>query len=179
MSTKLIKQLLFAAATCFVAASFAQGDVENVQIVVFDAQLVDTSTEGEMFGTNAAETKRLAMISDQLRAGLHMSERYEVLDMEPAQSALATLSDSVRFFHDCNNCELDIAKSLGAQQSAVVWVQKVSNLILNLNVVIKDVATGKIVKTSFVDIRGNTDRSWQHGTKYMLKNRLLAGADLR
>lgn len=179
MSTKLIKSLLVAAATCFVAASFAQGDAEKIQIVVFDAQLVDTSTEGEMFGTNADETRRLAMISDQLRAGLQSSDRYVILDTGPVQSALTRLSGSVRYLHDCNNCELDIAKSLGAQQSAVVWVQKVSNLILNLNVVIKDVATGEIVKTAFVDIRGNTDRSWQHGTRYMLKNRLLAETDRR
>ncbi len=179
MSTQLIKQLLICAATCFVAASFAQGDAGKVQIVVFDAQLVDTSVQGEMYGTNEEETNRLAMITDQLRAGLQSSERYVVLDTGLAQSNLTKLRESVQYLYDCNNCELPIAKSLGAQQSAVVWVQKVSNLILNLNVVIKDVETGAIVNTAFVDIRGNTDRSWQHGTKYMLKNRLLEKTDLR
>jgi len=174
-----MKQLLFAfaAAAGFAAVTFAQDGTGQVHIVVFDAQLVDTSTEGEMFGSNPAETERLAMISDQLRAGLQASARYQVLDLAPAGSDLTQLIDGVRYLHDCNNCELDIARSLGAQQSAVMWVQKVSNLILNLNVVIKDVASGEIVKTAFVDIRGNTDRSWQHGTKYMLKNRLLAEPD--
>lgn len=52
-------------------------------------------------------------------------------------------------------------------------MQKVSNLILNLNLVIRDTQTREPVFASSVDIRGNTDESWQHGIRYLLKNRLL------
>jgi Protein of unknown function (DUF2380) len=47
----------------------------------------------------------------------------------------------------------------------VCWVQKVSNLIININLRIEDVATGKAVFQRSVDIRGNTDLSWQRGVK--------------
>ncbi len=167
------RYLLVAAIHC-IAATLAWANPEQTTIVVFDAELVDTSVEGEVSGRNPADTKRLSMITDQLRAGFRQSGRFTVVDTASASESLTSLRNSVRYLHDCNNCELDVAKSLGAERSAVVWVQKVSNLILNLNVVVKDVATGAVVKTAFVDIRGNTDRSWQHGTNYMLKHYLLA-----
>ncbi len=47
-------------------------------------------------------------------------------------------------------------------------MQKVSNLILNLNLIIEDSKTGKAVHGGSVDIRGNTDVSWDRGLKYLL-----------
>ena len=142
-------------------------------IVVFDAGLVDTSLQGEMSGVNPAETQRLARVGEQLREGLQASGCYEIADPTPQAEAIHTLQNQVSYLHDCNNCEIKIAKALQADLSLVAWVQKVSNLILNLNVVIKEVASGAITKTAFVDIRGNTNRSWEHGTGYMLRRRLL------
>ena len=37
----------------------------------------------------------------------------------------------------CNGCEIDIGKALGAGHIALCWVQKVSNLILNINVEVR------------------------------------------
>jgi hypothetical protein len=55
----------------------------------------------------------------------------------------------------------------------VGWVQKVSNLILNLNVLVRDVGTGANIATAFVDLRGNTDKSWARATDYLLDTILL------
>jgi hypothetical protein len=41
-------------------------------------------------------------------------------------------------------------------------VQKVSNLILNINLYMEDVQTGRMEFARSVDIRGNTDESWRH-----------------
>jgi hypothetical protein len=54
-------------------------------------------------------------------------------------------------------------------------VQKVSDLILNINVYMADVAAGKLVFVHSVDIRGNTDESWTRGITYLVKNYLLVG----
>ena len=67
----------------------------------------------------------------------------------------------------------DLARGLGADLAAVGWVQKVSNLILNLNLQVRDVATGQMVAAGTVDIRGNTDESWQRGLLYLLDHRIL------
>jgi hypothetical protein len=63
---------------------------------------------------------------------------------------------------------------LGAQLVVIPWVQKVSNLILNINVTILDAATGRVVAGGSVDIRGNTDESWSRGLSYLARERLLA-----
>ena len=63
---------------------------------------------------------------------------------------------------------------------AVGWIQIVSYLIVNLNVVVLDVESGVPVGHAFVDLRGNTERSWRRATTYLLDNilmeRLLDGA---
>jgi hypothetical protein len=52
-------------------------------------------------------------------------------------------------------------------------VQKVSNLILNINVYMRDAESGRMTFARSVDIRGNTDESWQRGLDYLLRNYLL------
>ena len=68
---------------------------------------------------------------------------------------------------------LDLARSLGAQQLAFGWVQKVSNLILNVNLVIEDAGTGQVLHAESVDIRGNTDESWSRGLRYLVDERMF------
>ena len=76
----------------------------------------------------------------------------------------------------CNGCEIELGRKLGADFVAIGWVQKVSNLILNLNMQVRDVAGGAIVAAGSVDIRGNTDESWRRGALYLLENRILPPA---
>jgi hypothetical protein len=44
-------------------------------------------------------------------------------------------------------------------------VQKVSNLILNINVYMEDAESGKMKFARSIEIRGNTDESWRRGTR--------------
>jgi hypothetical protein len=52
-------------------------------------------------------------------------------------------------------------------------VEKVSNLILNINLYMEDMQTGKIEFSHGVDIRGNTDESCRHGLNYMIRHYVL------
>ena len=49
------------------------------------------------------------------------------------------------------------------------WVQKVSNLILNINVEVRSEAGATRYRGS-VDIRGNTDESWLRGVRRLAEN---------
>ncbi|HZZ25019.1 MAG TPA: DUF3280 domain-containing protein [Roseiarcus sp.] len=75
----------------------------------------------------------------------------------------------------CGGCEFGYGKELGADTVAWIVVQKVSDLILNINVYMADVGTGKLAFVHSVDIRGDTDESWTRGITYLVKNYLLAG----
>jgi len=112
---------------------------------------------------------RLRMIETELRAQLAASGRFELVDVAPAADQV----DAAGWLWSCNGCETAIARRLDADLALIGWVQKVSNLILNVNVVIRDTATRERVFATSVDIRGNTDESWAHGIRYLLKNRLL------
>ena len=137
-------------------------------IAVFDFELVDTSLEGELRGPSTAELARLARISDLLREELVASGRFRVVAGGPA-------AGQGQRMRDCNGCERALAAELGADFALIGWVQKVSNLILNLNVAVREVASGRLATAASVDIRGNTDQSWARGTRYLVRHRLLAG----
>jgi hypothetical protein len=74
----------------------------------------------------------------------------------------------------CGGCDVKLAQELGADLEITGVVQKVSNVILNINIYLRDVHTGRIVTAMTADMRGNTDESWTRATSYLIRNRLLA-----
>lgn len=130
---------------------------------VFDFALTNTSPAP----TTPEELARLQRLDQQLKDG--MRSHFDLVDMGPVRGRLARV-DSIR---GCNGCELDLAREVGAQQVAYGWVQKVSNLILNVNVVVEDASTGRTLRAESVDIRGNTDESWTRGLHYLLNERIF------
>ena len=145
------------------------GAATPARIAVFDLELVDSSLQGEMAGLDPADQARLRLVQEELQERLQQSGRFELVDTAPVADQVAVAGRR----WSCNGCEVSIARRLDADLALVGWVQKVSNLILNLNVVIRDTSTREQVFASSVDIRGNTDESWLHGIRYLLDNRLL------
>lgn len=157
----------FALSPLFVTGALGAAPVPTA---VFPFDLIDDSEEGAVSGVRADQTNRLALITAELRRLLVASGRYNVLDM----AALATDIANDRPIYRCNGCAEALARELGADLAMVATVQKVSNLILNINVYVRDVKADRIVKQYSVDLRGNTDESWLRGIGYLVKNQLLA-----
>jgi hypothetical protein len=147
----------------------AQARAEPIRLAVFGFELIDSSLQAEVEGTDQDDLERLAMIEDELKRLLARSGRYAIIDTGSAADAV----EAAGYLHGCRGCEAEIARSLGAEQALIGWVQKVSNLILNLNVGIRDADTGQKVFAASVDIRGNTDQSWRHGIRYLVKRRMF------
>jgi hypothetical protein len=72
----------------------------------------------------------------------------------------------------CNGCAEEYAKKLGADVAVTGEIQKVSNLILNINVYVKDLRGNKPEQAYSVDIRGDNDTSFDRGLRYLVKNNL-------
>lgn len=140
----------------------------SVKAAVFPFELVDTSTEGQIDGVRADQTRRLEATTGQVRDSLAAAS-VDIVDAGPAKDRLK----DVKSLHECLSCAQEAAAALGADFAVVGHVQKVSNLILNINLQIVDVKTGKTVRGGSVDIRGNDDRSWTRGTTYLMKNLIL------
>jgi hypothetical protein len=126
---------------------------------------------GELEPTTSAERARLALIASLFKAKLEASGRYKFVSI-PAQTAAKIAAGPE--IGACGGCEFDYGKELGADTAAWIVVQKVSDLILNINVYMAEVADKKMTFFHSVDIRGNTDESWTHGLTYLVKNYLLA-----
>ena len=139
------------------------------QVAVFDFELIDTSLQGEVDGPRSDEQGRLMRAGDQVRKALADSGRFTVLDIAPVNDAAHDSN-----LQACGGCEVQLARQIGADLVITGTVQKVSNLILNINFYLRDVHTGQLVTAMSADMRGNTDESWSRAMSYLLRNRLLA-----
>jgi hypothetical protein len=135
------------------------------RIAVFDFEMVNTSLQP----TTPEEQDRLRRLGEQLRTALQQSGKYQVVDIAPVRAEVADAGGILK----CNGCEQDLARKLGADEIAVGWVQKVSNLILNINLSIVQASDGKQLRGGSVDIRGNTDEAWSRGLKFLLEERVF------
>jgi Protein of unknown function (DUF2380) len=138
-------------------------------VAVFDFELIDTSLEGAIRGARADEQERLARLSDQLRQLLRNSGRFSLVDITPiAREAQASNLQA------CGGCDMRLAQRIGAELAITGTVQKVSNLILNMNIYIRDASTGATIAAMSADMRGNTDETWSRTLDWLVHNRLLA-----
>ncbi|KYG98368.1 hypothetical protein SE91_07455 [Bradyrhizobium sp. DOA1] len=155
---------------CFAAllltCSVARADPPK--LAVFDFELIDTSLPGEFYGSRPEEA-RLERISEQLRKELAESGKFQLLDIAPVRDAARRAN-----LQACGRCDLKLAGQLGADLEITGLVQKVSNLIINLNIYLRDVKTGNMVAAASADMRGNTDEAWTRTMSYLIRNRLLA-----
>ena len=136
---------------------------EPRKVAVFDFELLDTSLQGAVNGPQADEQRRLNDVTEQLRKALVQSGNLPV-------NAAARASN----LQNCGGCDVQYAQKLGADLAITGLVQKVSALILNMNIYLRDAHTGKLITAMSADFRGNTDESWSRTMSYLIRNRLLA-----
>jgi hypothetical protein len=151
------------------AALLTSAQAAEPRVAVFDFELVDTSLEGAMYGPRPDQRERLVRAGNQLRDRLAKSGRVEVIDIAAARRQAEAAG-----LRTCDGCDAKFARQLGADYSIVGWVQKVSNLILNMNVTVRDASSGRIVAVKSVDMRGNTDESWSRAVDWLVRYDLLA-----
>lgn len=155
----------------FIAAallpSLVLAQVAERSLAVLDVELVD---DHENPATVPAQQRRLAAATEQLRRELAERQLYRVVDPAPAQPLLQRLRGEVAFVYRCDDCADQVGRQLGAELVMTPWVQKVSELILNFNVQIRDVVAGKVIFSKSVDLRGNQDTSWTRAVHYLVRD---------
>jgi hypothetical protein len=139
-------------------------------VALLNAQFLNDHEDLEP--TTVAERNRLAMIEERFKSELEASGRYRFVPI-PAEAAAKMAAGAE--IGNCGGCEFDYGRQLGGDFAAWIVVQKVSDLILNINVYMADVPARKLKFVHSVDIRGNSDESWVRGIDYLVKNYLLAG----
>jgi hypothetical protein len=147
------------------ARAWAKGK-DRPRVAFFGFELINTSLEP----ATQAEVERLHLLDSLLRETLTASGGFEMVEIPPDTAKEIASGASIS---NCNGCQRKLAQRLGADWAAWGAVQKVSNLILNINVYMENISSGKMEFARSVDIRGNTDESWRRGLDYLLRNYLL------
>ena len=132
---------------------------------VFDFQMANLG----IVAPTQADKDRLPRLSDQVRKMLADSGRYEIVSTDPVKEQVSKGAD----LRSCGGCAADYAKTLGAQVAITGEIQKVSALILNINLYVKEVGSDRPERAYSVDIRGDTDESFDRGVRYIVKHNVL------
>src|SRR5689334_5377432 len=151
-----------------IAFSPAAAGAREQSAAIFDFELTDTSRDNQLAPTDAEHLKRLALISERLRTRLADSGRFSVVDIAPvARQAQGSNLQS------CGGCDVKLASEVGADLAVTGMVFKISNLILNMTIFVRDTNTGKNLAVAQADLRGDTDESWTRTLDWLVRNRLL------
>jgi Protein of unknown function (DUF2380) len=168
MTTRIIR------ATVVAVAAMALAPVRPVvaaeRVAVFGFELLDQSQEGELIvKVRPEETRRLALLTQDLRARLASSKDYEVADVGALDGAIKGLAP----LHKCDSCQADLARQAGASLAMLGLVQKFSDTLLSVSIQIIDASSGVVKSAYSVGIQGNTDEAWLRGVSYIARNKMM------
>ena len=136
-------------------------------LAVLDVELVDDQNTPT---TRAASEARLPRATAQLRQELAAHGLYRVVDATPARALQQRLHDQQEFLYRCADCAEQVGRALDVDLVMTAWVQKVSELILNFNIEVHEVATQRIALSKSVDLRGNQDASWTRAVSFLVRD---------
>ncbi|MGL4396221.1 MAG: DUF3280 domain-containing protein [Hyphomicrobium sp.] len=142
---------------------------ESPKSVALLGAFIQNDNEG-LDPTSDAERARLRMLERMFSEQMASTGKFKFVPITDELRARIAAGQPIG---SCSGCEVDYGKSASADLVAWIIVQKVSNLILNLNVYIGDVQADKMTFIHSVDIRGNTDESWSRSLTYLMQNYYL------
>jgi hypothetical protein len=163
----IAKALTFLFTASFGACVAANAGQAAAKIAVFDFELEHGSLVPGVPDHHDAEQARLRMVSERLRD--HLAEAgFAVVDIGPIAKKAAEAKLTA-----CGNCADGLAEEVGAEYAFTGAVYKVSELVLSMNVVVRDARAAQPVTSATVDLRGNTDESWRRAIDYLYRNILF------
>ena len=132
---------------------------------VFEIELQDTSGEQ----STPAQAERIRATTEALRRKLAETGKYEIVDLSANSERISKLG----FQRSCVTCFVDIARERGAEVAVFGTVNKVSTLILSMEIKVLSVETGKEMVRGTADIRGDNDRAWLRGMEWLVQHRIV------
>lgn len=155
-----------------VRANAAPARPGAVKIAVFGFELEDL-TPAEAYGGKSAarhDSSRsdLESATKAARDELAGSGHYTIVSVDGAD-AKAVKDHTLR---NCDGCEAAIARKLGAQQSMLGIVRRVTQTDYYILVVIRDANTGKIIDSEAANFAGG-EEGWASGAKVLIMYQVL------
>jgi hypothetical protein len=147
----------------------ASADPSRIKIAVFDFELDDSSAGAGIAGDPAADLAQLDRATSAARKLIAQSDRYGPVDVANAKSDVV----KSRSLRQCNGCEAAIALKLGADQSFVGVVTRISRTEYVVRFQIRDAHTGAPILARQSGLRIGADYSWDRGAAALINSGLL------
>ena len=161
--------LLIPALIALAAPPVSVATTAPIKIALFDFELEDFSAGASSAGVTPSDAERLTHVTDEVRQLLAGSARYRPVDVGAADAAAA----KAHTLHECDGCDAAIALKLGAEQSFVGVVRRISRTEYQVRFQIRDARTGVVVSDGDSGLRMGADDSWSRGAARLIKDRLL------
>jgi hypothetical protein len=156
--------LLRISAAVFAVASGAGAAMAAQATAIFPFEIYDTSGEAPQ----PDRTERLAMATRVLSEVLEKTGRYAPVDLGPFSAEVAATAPR----YQCGDCFVPVARRAGAALAVVSVAHKVSTLVTSMDIWIFDVSSGTATAHLGGQIRGDTAEAYEHGVRFLVKNRL-------
>ena len=164
--------LLSGAALTPVRAAGAAGSPgessQPVTIAVFAFELEDVSPAAALMGRTTSSAAAMEKVSSEARRMLAESGRYSLIDVSRSDAKPVT-EKSLR---NCDGCEAGIALKLGAEQSLLGVVTRVTQTDYYVAIRIREARTGKILDQQEANFAGGDD-GWASGVRMLIKHQVL------
>jgi hypothetical protein len=138
------------------------------KLAVFDFELEDMSAASVILGQGTTSSASLDRVTQMARSAMTKSARYDVID--PTQ--VTTKISPHTALKDCDGCETQAALELGADQSLIGVVRRVSQTDYYVVVQIRDAHTGKVLAQEAANFAGGED-GWASGVRMLINHQVL------
>jgi uncharacterized protein DUF2380 len=169
---------LILAPAMVLAALAAAGAVETagpspVKIAVFPFELEDFSAGAAYVPPDDIDREQLRLSTEEARRLIvAASGRYQLVDVSAVNDQAAKAGK----LRDCDGCEARIAAGLGADQSMIGIVTRITRMEYAVAYRIRDARSGAIVAVKQTDLRMGANVAWSRGARWLIENRLLEQA---
>jgi hypothetical protein len=144
------------------------GAAPDIRIAVFPFEYSDFSADRGPDLTHQADQGYVQSVTEGVQQTLAESGRYIVLNSNDVSTD--------RPFYDCNGCDTAIALRLGADQSLVGVVRRISRTEYVIGFRVRDAHTGAVLNDEQSGLRIGADYSWKIGAAQLVRSRLLSGS---
>jgi hypothetical protein len=156
-------------AAALVPESTTADTPDPVKLAIFDFEFEDMSAAASAGDIAASDSQHLADVTSSVRDLFEQSGRYSLVDVGSAEAAEV----KARTLRKCDGCDAAIAQQLGAEQSFVGVVKRITRTEYTVRYQIRDAHTGAVLSSADSGLRMGADYSWSRGAVRLIKDRLL------
>lgn len=140
-----------------------------IKLAIFDFELEDFSAGVSSADPTSSDAAHLSNVTAKVRQLFAQSGHYTLIDVDNVE-APAVKGHTLR---DCDGCDAEIALQLGAEQSLVGVVSRISRTEYVVKFQVRDARTGTVVAAADSGLRMGADYSWSRGATRLIEDRLL------